>query len=574
MGERLRALDWSRTAAGPVAIWSHSLETAVRIMLTSRFAMWMGWGPELTFFCNDAFLSTLGATQARALGAPAREAWAERWPLIGPRAETVVRTGGAAWDEALPLFLTRSGQIEQTYHTFSYSPVPDDDGGVGGVLCVVADVTERTLGERRLAEPSAAREREARADAQLQIEALQREVEAAKRAKDEFLAMLGHELRNPLAPITIALYLMRLRYKGVAEKERAVIERQVDHLVRLVDDLLDVSRITRGKVGLKRERVELSEIVARAVETASPLLEQQRHHLAVDVPPRGLTVDADVGRLVQVVSNLLTNAAKYTGSGGRIAVEGGRRGDEIVLSVRDDGIGIDIEMLPRIFELFAQERQALDRSQGGLGLGLAIVRSLVVMHGGSVSASSEGRGRGSEFTVRLPACEPRGAALPGVPPCGAALEAEARAPEGGALRILVVDDNTDAALVMADWLSAVGYTTRVAHDGPSALRLAEELVPDVAVVDIGLPVMDGYELARRLREVPALEHIHLIAVTGYGQSEDRQRSREAGFDVHLVKPVQPEQLAPLLAERRAAGPTSTTHRVQVDDASSRSNRAS
>jgi signal transduction histidine kinase len=976
MGERMRVLDWSSTPIGPVETWPRSLRTIVRIMLTSRHAMWMGWGPELTFFYNDAYRPTLGIKHAWALGARATAVWAEIWPDIGPRAEVVMRTGTATWDEGLLLFLERSGEAEETYHTFSYSPVPDDQGRVGGLLCVVTEVTERTLGERRLAllrelaaglaathteaevfdvlgeqaraeprdlpfaltylfdadaqrarlvsaigvaagermaperielssrdapwpaedvhargapvligelaarfdalpvgpwdkpprgaavipiaqqgqprpagflvvgvspyrpfdaayagfldllagqiaaglasarayeaerrraealaeidrartaffssvshelrtpltlilgpvsdalasqervlggeeldlvhrntlrllelvnalldfsrieagrarapyeptdlvtltaelesvfraaieraggalaaapapsanrrgaleaergrrvlvvddnadmreyiehllgrhwaveafadgldaleaarreppdlvvtdvmmptldgfgllhelradpatraipvimlsarsgeesrveglragaddylvKPFASRELVARVTTHLQLAALRRaaedaarererllvreqearrEAEAANRAKDEFLAMLGHELRNPLAPITTALYLMRLRHQGIAEKERGVIERQVEHLVRLVDDLLDVSRLTQGKVELRRQRVEVSEIVAKAIETASPLLEQHGHHLAVDVPPSGLAVDGDVTRLGQVIANLLINAAKYTRSGGRIAVEGARRGAEIVLAVRDDGIGIDREMLPKIFDLFMQERQALDRSQGGLGLGLAIVRSLIAMHGGSVSAHSAGRGHGSEFTVRLPAAvlqvaeDDAGGAAPAEEPASAKGAADA-------LRILVVDDNTDAAVVLAEWLSAVGHTTRIAHDGPSALRIAQELEPDVAVVDIGLPVMDGYELARRLRALPALERLHLIAVTGYGQSEDRLRSREAGFDEHLVKPIQPEHLAPLLCERRAGGPASAT----------------
>ena len=1142
MGERMRALDWSRTAVGPMETWPQSLRTIVNVMLTSRYAMWMGWGPQLTFFYNDAYQPTLGNKQSWALGAPAREVWAEIWPEIGPRAEAVLRTGVATWDERLRLFLERSGYTEETYHTFSYSPVPEEDGGIGGMLCVVTEDTERTLGARRLAvlrelasalasrhtegevlaalgqtledhphdlpfalvygfdadgasasltaaigvaagsgvaplridladpcapwparllaeraapvvvgeladrfggfealptgpwdkpprqaalvriaqqgqdraagflvagvnphrpfdaayagfvdllagqlasgladarareeegrrvealaaldraktaffsnvshelrtpltlilgpltdalaspgralrgeglaaahrnahrllklvntlldfsrieargaracreatdvaaltaelalafrpameraglaftvdcrplsgpvhvdremwerivlnllsnalkftfegsirvtlaeragqlelvvrdtgvgipdeelprlferfhrvhgararthegtgiglalvhelvrlhggsiaaasragegtaftvtvpldgggggppqtplgvtttppvaaptvaswrpassgaalpyveealrwlpadgdaggevaatdpdqrvliaddnadmrdylgrvlgerwtveaaadgeealaaarrrrpdlivtdvmmprldgfgllhalralpahdelrsvpvlmlsarageesrasglaagadddqvKPFSSRELLARVGTHLQLAALRRaaererqdaaaerdrllrseqearrEAEAANRAKDEFLAMLGHELRNPLAPIVTALYLMRLRHAGLAEKERGVIERQVQHLTRLVDDLLDVSRVTGGKVTLQKQRVELSEIVAKAVEIASPLLEQRRHHLTLDVPPRGLALVGDVTRLGQVVSNLLTNAAKYTPNEGHIAVEAVRHGNDIVLRVRDDGIGIEPEVLPRVFDLFVQEGQALDRSQGGLGLGLAIVRSLVALHGGTVTAHSDGRGRGSELTVRLPAAPPGQApesARPGpalLP--GTTLPAERR-------EILIVDDNIDAANLLAESLSALGHRTRVAHDGPAALRLAGELAPDVAVLDIGLPVMDGYELARRLREVPGAGGVHLIAVTGYGQSEDRRRSAEAGFDAHLVKPVHTERLAVLLGEMR------------------------
>jgi signal transduction histidine kinase len=371
-----------------------------------------------------------------------------------------------------------------------------------------------------------------------------RSAESANRAKDEFLAMLGHELRNPLAPIQTALQLMRLRGQDTAERERMVIERQVTHLTRLVDDLLDVSRITRGRVDLDRRPIEIAEVVARAIEVASPLLEQRKHTLDVHVPRRGLMVDGDAFRLAQVVANLLTNAAKYTESGGRITVHGDRADDDIVVRVRDTGIGISREMLPRVFDLFVQERQALDRSHGGLGLGLTIVRNLVALHDGSVTVNSEGLGRGSEFIIRLPAASgiadaPRPHTL-------------VRRPEAGAvnisgLRVLVVDDNEDAADMLVYALASKGHQARMANDGPAALRICEEFQPSVAVLDIGLPVMDGYELAGRLREISGMEHLRLIAVTGYGQEADQRRTRAAGFDQHLVKPIDLEALESALA---------------------------
>ena len=379
------------------------------------------------------------------------------------------------------------------------------------------------------------RERRARADA-----------ESASRAKDEFLAILGHELRNPLAPIVTALQLMQLRGAAAVERERTVIERQTQHLVRLVDDLLDVSRITRGKVELKRERVELATVVARAIEMASPLIEQRRHDLKVRVPARGLAVDADPARLAQVIANLLTNAAKYTERGGQIAVTAARDGDQLELRVRDTGIGIAPDVLPRVFDMFVQEQQALDRSQGGLGLGLTIVRSLVALHGGTVAAHSEGRGRGSEITIRLPA-----AAQLAEPPPDAEPSPAAPGLERSGRRILVVDDNEDAAALLADLLDAQGHTTRVAHDGPAALRAAEAFEPELALLDIGLPVMDGYELAQRLRQRPGADTLQLVAVTGYGQDSDRQRAAEAGFDAHLVKPVNLERLERVIAELSA-----------------------
>jgi signal transduction histidine kinase len=405
--------------------------------------------------------------------------------------------------------------------------VRDEAGVALRVIGISTDITDRKLADAERAR-LLANEQAARADA-----------ESASRAKDDFLAMLGHELRNPLAPILTALDLMRLHGDGTLSRERAVIERQTDHLVRLVDDLLDVSRIRQGKLELKKAPVELASVVATAIETASPLLEQRAHVLTVDVPAEGLVLTADAARLAQAVSNLLTNAAKYTESGGRIEVRATAVGDDVELCVRDTGIGIDAEMLPRVFELFAQERQALDRSQGGLGLGLAIVRSIVALHGGSAEARSEGRGRGSEITLRLPRAD--GAA---------AVVREAARAQAPALRrvtrVMIVDDNEDAAALLAAGLGAVGYTVETAHDGPSALAIIARYQPDVAVLDIGLPVMDGYELARHLRErLPALR---LIAVTGYGQKADRDRSSAAGFDRHLVKPVGLERVRTAVEE--------------------------
>jgi PAS domain S-box-containing protein len=367
-------------------------------------------------------------------------------------------------------------------------------------------------------------ERQARADA-----------EAASRAKDEFLAMLGHELRNPLSPIVTALHLMTLRDPDALRHERTVIERQVTHLQRLVDDLLDISRITRGKIQLSRERLELSEVVAKAVELASPLLEHGHHHLAVDVPERGLALHGDATRLAQVVSNLLNNAAKYTPPGGHIAIAAARTGARITLTVRDNGIGISAAMLPRVFELFAQERQSLDRSRGGLGLGLAIARSLVAAHDGTIAVASDGPDQGSVFTVELPAALDEAAAEHVAPP-----PRRAGSLSGSGRSVLVVDDNVDAAELLGDLLRASGYAVTIAHDGPEALAVAARTRPEVALIDIGLPVMDGYELARKLRDL--LGDARLIAVTGYGQQRDRDRSRAAGFDAHLVKPVPLEAL--------------------------------
>jgi len=396
------------------------------------------------------------------------------------------------------------------------------------VLGVASDATERVRAEKER-EELLAREKQAR-----------REAETASRAKDEFLAMLGHELRNPLSPIMTALDLMRLRGGDGHERERTIVERQVQHLLRLVDDLLDISRITRGKIRLKSRLIELGAVVGAAIEMASPLLESRRHRLEVEVPRSGLVVEGDPDRLAQVMGNLLTNAAKYTEPQGQVEVRASREGHEVVVRIRDSGIGIAPELLPRVFDLFVQGKRALDRSQGGLGLGLAIARSLVELHGGSVSAGSEGPGRGSEFIIRLPA-----AAWAVVParPSPSALLGVGHASAGH--RVLVVDDNQDAADALAEALLVTGHVAIAAYDGPSALEAAASARPEAAFLDIGLPVMDGYELARRMRDLLG-PTIKLVALTGYGQEHDRALSRAAGFDEHLVKPVDLEHIVGLL----------------------------
>ena len=367
--------------------------------------------------------------------------------------------------------------------------------------------------------------------------------ERAVRAKDEFLAMLGHELRNPLSPIMTAVQLLRLN--GRMGREHEIIERQVTNLMRLVDDLLDVSRLTTGKIELRKQRVEIAEVVAQAIEMVSPVLERKQQMLSVTVPASGLVVDADPSRLAQVLANLVTNAAKYSDEGTRITVDASQDATQIRIRVKDQGIGISREMLDRVFELFEQQRQAIDRSQGGMGLGLAIVRSLVTLHGGRVWAESEGEGKGSEFVVVLPragsAADTSTQALPGDP----------AVIEGSGTRILVVDDNPDALTMMAYALSSLGYLVEAAANGPAALRMAERFHPEVAILDIGLPVMDGYELAQRLRAAHATGTLRLIAVTGYGQDADRRRSAEAGFDWHLVKPVSLDELQRVIGEPRA-----------------------
>ena len=475
-------------------------------------------GPAHVFeSANAQYLDLVGHRQI--VGRPIREALSE---LSGQGIYELldrVRTTGEPYvgrSIRVELFANDGTSTrEERYFDFVYQPVLDATGDVDAIAVVCYDVTELT--------------------------AARREAEVASRAKDEFLAMLGHELRNPLAPIVTALQLLRLRGIQAGERERGIIERQVRHLIGLVDDLLDVSRITRGKVRLNRTPLLLSEAIAKGIESASPLLEQHQHNLAVDVQTDRLGVLADPVRLAQIVTNLLTNAAKYTPPGGHIRISAALEGGEVVIRIRDTGIGIDRDILPRIFDLFTQDRQAIDRAQGGLGLGLAIVRSLVELHGGSVSASSDGRGRGSEFVVRLPhhSIETQ-ASQPD-------LTGTVRSEESG-LRVLVVDDNEDAAQMLAEVLAQSGHQTATAHDGPNALQVADRLRPHVALIDLGLPVMDGFELARQIRSRDDLRATHLIAVTGYGQEHDRRRTAGEGFVAHLVKPVDIQQLTDLIGD--------------------------
>lgn len=368
------------------------------------------------------------------------------------------------------------------------------------------------------------------------------EAQAANRSKDQFLAVLGHELRNPLSPIVTAVELMKLR--GDQSRELQVIERNASHLGRLVDDMLDVARIAQGKVEVHRRPVELEQIVMRALEMTRPLLERRMQRLTVHVPREGLLVSADLERLAQVVSNLVENASKYSALGSEVAILAERRGDVVRLRVRDEGIGIPRERLHSIFDAFVQHH-AHGPAPGGLGLGLTIVRSLVELHGGTAFAQSGGPGKGSEFVVELPfladATAPRFTAdVSPTPPI----------PAPRKMRVLLVDDNEDAATLLADVLSEVGYDVRVANDGPSALAMAPGFMPQVAILDIGLPVMDGCELARRLRSLPGLpEDLKLVAVTGYGQAKDRRRSTEAGFAAHLVKPVTLDALIAAMSAR-------------------------
>jgi PAS domain S-box-containing protein len=419
------------------------------------------------------------------------------------------------------------------------SPIRNANGVIVGASKIARDITERKAAEQAQ---------------QRTIGELTRAEEAlreADRRKDEFLAVLAHELRNPLAPIRYAVAMARKEGRNEAERvqAQAIIERQVKHMSRLLDDLLDVSRITRGTLILRRTPVDLASVVTAAQEPARPLIEARKHSLSVKLPEEPIRLVADPVRLAQVLANLLINAAKYTDSGGRIELEARREADELVVAVRDNGIGICADMMPRVFTLFAQASPALERSEGGLGIGLALVRGLVELHGGTVSAYSGGAGQGSEFVVRLPIGQIEPQEAEGAGEAGATASVGARP-----LRLLVADDNRDSAATCAALLQASGHEVSVAHGGREAFDLASRLQPDALLLDIGMPELNGYQLAQRIRGTSWGRRAMLIAITGWGQEQDKRRALEAGFDEHLTKPIDPNGLEALLQHRAPRQP--------------------
>jgi PAS domain S-box-containing protein len=469
-------------------------------------------------YANQALLRMWGKTMEESIGRNCLELGYEPWhaEMHDREIEQVIATKKPIRGE-VPF----SGTEGRRIYDYIFAPVLDSAGEVVAVAGTTRDVTERKEAEQSILKQA---DRLAEAD----------------RAKDEFLATLAHELRNPLAPLRNSLYILRstagVDAKGMRIQE--MMERQVNHLVRLVDDLLEVSRITRGAFALRKEKVEVAAIVRNAVETIGPLLQSAGHRLAVSVPDAPLWLEGDPVRLGQILSNLLDNAAKYTEDGGAIRVTARREGDGAVISVADNGTGIAADMLPRMFEMFSRGERHSARGQGGLGIGLALARRLAQMHDGSLEARSEGAGKGSEFTLRIPlAQDQRGAAAQGA-------GAEAAFAKK---RILVVDDNHDAGDSLGMILERLGAEVRIVRDGPEALAAFPAYDPSVVLLDIGMPGMDGYEVARTLRERFPERNAALVALTGWGQEKDRQQARDAGFDHHLVKPAEIGALKELLA---------------------------
>jgi len=651
--------DWERTPLGPIASWPTSLRVAVSVCLNSRFPMFVWWGPGLTKIYNDAYIPILGQRHPSAFGRPAREVWHEIWEVLGPQVEAVMQRGEATWNERVLLMMERNGFTEETYFTWSYSPIHDEQGKICGLFCACVEETSRVFVERErdrlvqeaqdavrtlqtwfdnapgfialLRGPKFVFEMVNRAYYQLvghrpllgksvfdalpdirdqgfdqlldqvyherkpyiarglrvvlqpepgartieryvdvsyqpvfnaagQVEGIFAQghdvteqvlaanaLKQADQRKDEFLATLAHELRNPLAPVRQAAFLAKA--PGVPQERKAwaldVIERQVSHMTLLIDDLLDVSRISRGKLELRLEEMSLRDVMAAAVETTRPLLDEKAHRLTVDYPDADVRLLVDPVRIAQVISNLLSNAAKYTDTGGEIVLSARVQDNEVVIAVKDNGIGLSATDLQEIFGMFSQVSSALDRAEGGLGIGLALTRGLAALHGGRVEARSAGRGQGSEFVVTLPWRR-------------AASAHESAKEEPGmtsnndqGCSILLADDNADALATMAMLLEIHGHQVHTAGDGEAAFAVAQEQQPQIAILDIGMPKANGYQVATRIREQAWGKKMKLIALTGWGQAQDLEKANQAGFDHHCTKPADVERLLELVAKCRA-----------------------
>ena len=427
------------------------------------------------------------------------------------------------------LSLKRGADATVPVHV-TLSPLPL--GNTPTVCAVVTDLTEQRQHEELRRAQAALRD--------------------ADRRKDEFLATLAHELRNPLAPVSSAVHILRLKAPAIPEVQWAqeVIERQVEQMTRLVDDLLDLSRVTRNQIILRREHVDVATIIRAAVETSTPAIDQAGHHLTVEIPPSPVVLDVDPMRLSQVLANLLNNAAKYTNGGGNITIRGGTDGDHVVIDVEDTGVGIPHELLPRVFDMFTQVDRSLERTQTGLGIGLTLSKRLVEMHGGTIVVRSE-PGKGSVFTVRLPPAVVVRADAP------IHDEKPAGATDDSSLRVLVVDDNVDSADSLSLALQIRGHNVRAVYDGASALQVGASFRPDVILLDLGMPDLDGHETCRLIRKQAWAADVRIVALTGWGQYEDRRKTGESGFDYHLVKPMEPPVLASLL-ERLSEGRGAST----------------
>lgn len=507
MRAQLASHDWAASGLGARAAWPPELRVAVDLMLDARHPALVGWGEQSLIVYNDAYAALFGARHPAALGRPLAEAWPELSLVLAPLAKGAL-AGAPSHGENGGMCLPGSSRTFDA----SCAPLRPADGAIMGFFHTAVE-----------------------SSAQLEARSAQR--------RSEFLAVLAHELRNPMAPIRTGLEIMRLRADSpeTIERVREMLERQTRQMTHLIDDLLDVARVTSGKIDIRKQLVDLNRVVSGAVETSSPMIQGARHLLDVELWNEPLLLDIDPTRIAQVVDNLLGNAAKYTPPGGQLRLKVSKEAGSAVVSVSDSGMGIAPEHRDTIFEMFNQVGREGGMVQGGLGIGLALVRQLVMLHGGSIAASSPGPGQGSTFTVRLPLGVRRGAGEqePTLP--------DRRATSRRTFRIMVVDDNTDAAESLSLLLQMNAHDIRTANNGRDALALAAEFRPDVAFLDIGMPGMTGFELATRLRAMPELARLTIVAVTGWGSEEDQACSREAGIDHHYTKPIAAETVSRLLA---------------------------
>lgn len=468
----------------------------------------------------NGVITTWNVSAERIFGYTAKEAIGQHISLIIPEDRLEEETqiissirAGRRVDHFETVRIAKNGKLVNL--SITVSPIRDENGNIVGASKVARDITERIEIERALRE--------------------------ADRRKDEFLVILAHELRNPLAPLRNALAIFRSgkANESMQIQAREMMERQIDQMVRLVDDLMDVSRITRDKIALQKERITLAALLHNAVETARPVVDSFGHYIKLDLPPEPVYIDGDMVRLSQVFSNLLNNAAKYTKRGGQISISAAREGEEVVIHIADNGIGISPELLPRVFDMFLQADSAIERSHGGLGIGLTLVKKLVEMHDGRVEAFSEGENKGSDFVVTLPASPMQ---------ASEGSDSEKNKPgKTAAVRVLVVDDNIDSARTLGWMLELQGHEVQLAFDAKEAMAAAEKFQPSIVMMDIGLPGMTGYELCPAMRKMPGMEDAVFIAQTGWGQEKHVRQSREAGFDHHLIKPVELNKLEQVFA---------------------------
>jgi signal transduction histidine kinase len=540
MGALMRRLDWAGTPVGPAATWPPSLRAAVALLLASTHPMYLAWGDDLLQLYNDAFRQVLGPVHPHALGRSARETFRESWDVVGPLFERLMGGERSTAEEDRPLRRELDGKVEERHFTLSYSSVRQEDGQPGGVLVTALETT-------RHREEAARREQIARLEA-----------EAANKAKDEFLAVVSHELRTPLGAILIWTQLLRQESVDEATVARAlgIIERSTKSLAQLLDDLLDVSRIVSGKIRLEPRPVDLPSVLQVAVEAAQPGAEQKGVRIESALQRPLVPVSGDPGRLQQVVGNLLSNAIKFTPSGGSIRVRLDRVGPQARIQVSDTGMGIRPDFLPYIFEHFRQADSTSTRENRGLGLGLAIARHLVELHGGAIEAESPGEGQGASFTITLPLMEGTAAALLPEPMDQAASSTAALQPDGLAgVRVLVVDDAEDAREALSMLLGQFGARVTAVGSVDEALAVLDRDQPHVLLSDIAMPEEDGYTLIRKVRARDAARggRVPAAALTAYATPEDRTKALRAGYQDHLPKPVDPAVLVEIVASLARRG---------------------